>query len=146
MSSDPLSAGLREELITQALDKLLRSIEGGRVERRELEHAEARPFLTKHLAALTAEWLSTSGEPDRAALVNQLAEQLGVELAERYALRRPAELLTGIRPEARGLAAPGLPDRPQIPLTANELLVNDRKQPSIGSQLQAELQSATQVT
>ena len=44
-----------------------------------------------------------------------------------------------------GLIVPVLPDRPQVPLTANELLVNDRKQPSIGSQLKAELQSATSV-
>ena len=87
MSSGPLSAGLREELITQALDELLRAIESSRVERRELEDAEARPLLAKHLAALTAEWLSTSGESDQAALVNRLAEQLGAELFERYALR-----------------------------------------------------------
>ena len=145
MSSDPVSAGLREELITRALDELLAAIGGGRVERRELEAAEARPFLAKHLAALTAEWLATSSDPDQAALVNQLAEHLGPEFLERYALRPPPGLLTGIRPEARGLAAPALPDRPQIPLTANELLVNDRKQPSIGSQLKAELQSTTHV-
>ena len=145
MTSDPVSAGLREELITRALDELLVAIGDGRVERRELETAEARPFLAKHLAALTAEWLATSSDPDQAALVNQLAEHLGPELLERYALRPPPELLTGIRPEARGLATPALPDRPQIPLTANELLVNDRKQPSIGSQLKAELQSTTHV-
>ena len=126
MTSDPVSAGLREELIARALDELLVAIDDGRVERRELETAEARPFLAKHLAALTAEWLATSSDPDQTALVNQLAEHLGPELLERYALRPPPELLTGIRPEARGLATPALPDRPQIPLTANELLVNDR--------------------
>jgi superfamily II DNA or RNA helicase/HKD family nuclease len=146
MTSDPVSAGLREELVTRALDELLVATGSGRVERRELETAEARPFLAKHLAALTAEWLATSSDPDQAALVNHLAEHLGPELLERYALHPPPELLTGIRPEARGLvAAPALPNRPQIPLTTNELLVNDRKQPSIGSQLKAELQSTTRV-
>ncbi len=145
MSSDAVSAGLREELITRALDSLLGTIDRSRVERRELETAEARPFLAKHLAALTAEWLATSSDADQAALVNRLAGHLGPELLERYALRPPPELLTGIRAEARGLAMPTLPDRPQIPLTANELLVNDRKQPSIGSQLKAELQSTTHV-
>ena len=145
MSSDPVDAGLREELITTALDALLAEIDGSRIERRELESAEARPFLTKHLAALTAEWLATNGDADHAAVVNRLAKHLGPELLARYELRPPPELLTGIRPEARGLAVPQLPDRPQIPLTANELLVNDRKQPSLGSQLKAELQSTTQV-
>ena len=77
MSSDPLSPGLREELITRVLHETLAAIDAGRVERRELEQAEARPYLAKHLAALTAEWLATNATPDRAALVNQLAEQLG---------------------------------------------------------------------
>ena len=124
MSSDPVDAGLREELITTALDALLVKI-GGRVERRELDTAEARPFLNKHLAALTAEWLATNGDADHAALVNRLAKHLGPELLERYELRPPPELLTGIRPEARGLAVTRLPDRPQIPLTVRRLQVGD---------------------
>ena len=115
------------------------------MERRALDVAESRAFVIRQAEALVAEWLRTTSDPDPATLTNQLATNLGAELLARYELLAPAELLTGILPISDGLTVPVLPDRPQVPLTANELLVNDRKQPSIGSQLKAELQSATRV-
>jgi superfamily II DNA or RNA helicase/HKD family nuclease len=145
MTSDPLDPGLREELVTTALEARLHAIDAKRVERRALDVAESRAFVIRQAEALVAEWLRTTSDPDPATLTNQLAANLGAELLARYELLTPAELLTGILPISDGLTAPVLPDRPQVPLTANELLVNDRKQPSIGSQLKAELQSATRV-
>ena len=145
MTSDPLDPGLREELVTTALQARLKAIDAKRVERRALDVAESRAFVIRQAEALVAEWLRTTSDPDPATLTNQLATNLGTELLARYELLTPAELLTGILPVSDGLTVPVLPDRPQVPLTANELLVNDRKQPSIGSQLKAELQSATRV-
>lgn len=145
MTSDPLDSGLREELVTTALEARLRAIDAKRVERRALDVAESRAFVIRQAEALVAEWLRTTSDSDPATLTNQLATNLGAELLARYELLTPAELLTGILPISDGLTVPVLPDRPQVPLTANELLVNDRKQPSIGSQLKAELQSATRV-
>jgi hypothetical protein len=145
MTSDPLDPGLREELVTTALQARLKAIDAKRVERRALDVAESRAFAIRQAEALVAEWLRTTSDPDPATLTNQLATNLGTELLARYELLTPAELLTGILPVSDGLTGPVLPDRPQVPLTANELLVNDRKQPSIGSQLKAELQSATRV-
>ena len=135
MTLDPLSPGLREELVTAALEAQLDTIDPKRVERRALDVAEARAFVIRQAEALVAEWLRTTSRPDPATLSNRLAEHLGPELLARYELLSPAELLTGILPASDGLIVPVLPDRPQVPLTANELLVNDRKQPSIGSQL-----------
>lgn len=89
-------------------------------------------FVIGQAEALVAEWLRTTSDPDPATLTNQLATNLGTELLARYELLTPAELLTGILPVSDGLTVPVLPHRPQVPLTANELLVNDRKQPSIG--------------
>jgi superfamily II DNA or RNA helicase/HKD family nuclease len=145
MTSNPLDPGLREELVTTALQARLKAIDAKQVERRALDVAESRAFVIRQAEALVAEWLWTTSDPDPATLTNQLATNLGAELLARYELLTPAELLTGILPVSDGLTIPVLPDRPQVPLTANELLVNDRKQPSIGSQLKAELQSATRV-
>ncbi len=145
MTSDPLDPGLREELVTTALQARLKAIDATRVERRTLDVAESRAFVIRQAEALVSEWLRTTSDPDPATLTNQLATNLGAELLARYELLTPAELLTGILPVSDGLTVPVLPDRPQVPLTSNELLVNDRKQPSIGSQLKAELQSATRV-
>jgi hypothetical protein len=66
-----------------------------------------------------------------------------VEDADILAL--PPDLLTGIRQPAIGLGGPYLPDRPVIPLSANELLVNGHGQPAIGQQLRSELPSAADV-
>ena len=145
MTSDPLEPGLREELVTTALRAQLKAVDAKRVERRRLNLAESRAFVSRQAEALVAEWLRTTGDADPATLANRLAKSLGTDLFARYELLTPAELLTGILPISDGLNVPALPDRPQVPLTANELLVNDRKQPSIGSQLKAELQSATHV-
>ena len=145
---DALAPGLREELVTEQTQARLSELDPARVERRKLEPAETVGYLRRHADRAVTEWLktapSTAGD-DRAALVNALVEHLGAEFVERHALTRPAELLTGITPPADGVHEPTLPERPQVPLTANELLVNDRRQPSIGSQLEAELQSATDV-
>jgi superfamily II DNA or RNA helicase/HKD family nuclease len=143
-----LTPGLREALITTTLDGRLAELDAERVERRRVDPVEAQPLALRHAVGLIGEWLRLSGrgsDAEHAALVNELARWLGSELLSRYELVDPAELLTGVLPPADGVHRPSLPERPQVPLTANELLVNDRKQPSIGSQLKAELQSATEV-
>lgn len=145
VDGDALTSGLREELITVALQRQLEVVAAARLERRVLPAAELEPLLAKHARSLVSEWLRTREVEDAPGAVNALAEELGQELKERYELVLPPELLSGIRPEPVGLETPVLPERPQVPLTANELLVNDRKQPSIGSRLKAELQSAKHV-
>jgi len=146
MGDDALTPGLREELITHQLDTLLEGMpDADRAKRRRLDPAEVHPLALRHAMHMVGEWLRQDSERDPSALVNKLADLLGQDLLERYALVEPAELLTGIVPPTDGVAKPRLPERPQVPLTSNELLVNDRHQPSIGSQLKTELQSATNV-
>jgi len=145
VDEDALTPGLREELITVALQRQLEVVSAERVERRVLSGAELEPLLLRHARALVSEWLRSRSAEETPSAANELAEELGQELKQRYELVLPAELLSGIRRKPIGLETPVLPERPQVPLTANELLVNDRKQPSIGSQLKAELQSAEHV-
>ncbi len=153
---DALVPGLREELITDALERHLGELDPAQVERSTLSPEELQPLALRHATKMVDEWLRVAkSDPgsDEAALVNELAEKLVVELAPekvaeflaRHSLVQPAALLTGIREAADGLKQPVLPDRPQVPLTVNELLVNDRKQPSLASQLRSELQSAVEV-
>lgn len=147
-SDDALTPGLREELVTTGLEARLADLEEGRIERRAVDDTESHPLALRHATGLVSEWLRTTAKAagaDRAALVNDLARLLSDDLLRRHELVTPAQLLTGILPAGDGVHQPALPERPQVPLTANELLVNDRKQPSIGSQLKSELQSAQNV-
>src|SRR3954468_5157879 len=114
---DVLAPGLREELITSALAERLAEIEE-RVEQRSVDGAEGLDLLRRHAADIVDEGLgAVSGVHSQAELVNALADQL----AGRLNLVPPPSLLTGIRSSTSGLASAALPDRPQIPLTANEL-------------------------
>ena len=143
---DSLSPGIREELVTDQLSAELVQLDAARLRRRAVDSTESEPLVLRHVGGMVSEWLRQGKTADdKADRANALAEMLGPELLERYSLLSPPELLTGILPLPDGLAAPSLPDHPQVPLTANELLVNDRKQPSIGAQLKTELQSATDV-
>lgn len=142
---DALTPGLREELITEALARKLETI-SEQVEQRAVEPAEAASLLRRHAAQLVSEVLgATSGLAAQTEVINELAASFDADVAPRFGLVTPPALLTGIKPIPRRLEVATLPDRPQIPLTMNELLVNDRKQPSIGSQLVSEFQSATHV-
>ena len=143
---DSLSPGIREELLTDHLSAELIQIDAARLRRRAVDSSESEPLVLRHVGAMVSEWLRQGRTADdKADRANALAEMLGPDLLERYSLLSPPELLTGIFPLPDGLAEPSLPEHPQVPLTANELLVNDRKQPSIGSQLKTELQSAQDV-
>ena len=143
---DSLSPGIREELVTDQLSAQLVQLDAARLRRRAVDSSESEPLVLRHVGAMVSEWLRQGKTADdKADRANALAEMLGPDLLERYSLLSPPELLTGILPLPDGLAAPSLPDHPQVPLTANELLVNDRKQPSIGAQLKTELQSAADV-
>ena len=140
------SPGLREELVTRRLARELESI-AERVELRELTAAEGVGYLRQYAARVAAEALDAkeSGDPQTAFINEFVRWGLSADRAQDITLLSPLQLLTGIVPPSDGLGQLRLPERPQVPLTTNELLVNDRKQPSIGSQLRIELQSATAV-
>lgn len=142
-----LQPGLREELVTRALAERLAALDGRAISR-PLGAVELSPLLERHSRGAIREALGNlggQGVEARAELVNRLVAWLLTEDRTRHELVTPPQLLTGILPEDRGLGSNALPERPQVPLTANELLVNDRKQPSLGSQLLSELQSAEEV-
>lgn len=121
-----------------------------RVEDQNLDKAEAVQYLRQYAARLAIDAVDAAGggpnsAEQQAAFLNRFVEWALPSRGDEALLDHPLRLLTGIVPTADGVTQPRLPERPQVPLTANELLVNDRKQPSIGSQLAVELQSAESV-
>ena len=143
---DVPSPGLREELVTRQLASELASI-AARVELRELTATEGVGYLRQYAARVAAEALDAkeSGDLQTAFINDLIGWGLPTDRAEDIALLSPLQLLRDRAAVRSGLERAALPERPQIPLTMNELLVNDRKQPSIGSQLLSELQSAETV-
>lgn len=144
-----LPPGLREELITRGLAAELGAL-ADRVEERRLDGAEAVQYLRQFAARLAIDGLNNAGSGPEAAeaqtaFINRFISWALPNRADDVSLVEPVRLLTGIVPPSDGMSTPHLPERPQVPLTANELLVNDRRVPSIGSQLAVELQSAHSV-
>ena len=145
MSYDPLEPGLRDELITDELARLLETAID-RVESRRLDPSEALERLGRHLLRAARRLRTPSDDNQLAeatALVNTAIEALGEDLrGDRIDL--PARVLRSLRPSS-GLARETLPSHPMIPLTTSELLVNGAHEPSFGTALLEELRCASEV-
>ena len=139
--------GLRDELITEAIKADLAALNNQAARRQPLDPAEAATRLTRYLSTVVERLLkspATADGPDQQAeLINSLITQLGSD--DQIAI--PPELLLGIlNTQQPGLATPPeLPNRPEIPLSMSDLLFNGAGQPTLGSELRAELDSALRV-
>ena len=144
MPHDSLPPGLRDELITEELARLL-DTHVDRADVRPLEPSEALERLGKHLLRVARRLRAPSDEAklfETTALVNGAIEALGEDhSADR--VDSPARILQGVRPTS-GLAQQSLPIPPMIPLTSSELLVNGANEPSFGTVLLEELRCATE--
>ncbi len=137
--------GLRDELITSLLAGELAAV-ADRAERENLDPAEAANRLSRHIAVVVERALSGISTDDPVADQVELTNRLTAELDPDSAVGLPPEVLLGIRPEATGgLAVPQLPRRPEIPFSTSDLLFNGTDQPTMGSELRAELESAERV-
>ena len=137
--------GLRDELITEAVRDALGRLGEDRAVTETIDAAEAPYRLARFAAAALEQALELSSDGEtitQSELTNRVLEL--VASGERIA--EPPQLLTGIRPPADGtLGTPTLPPRPEIPLSASDLLVNGVGQPTIGRELERELRSAESV-
>lgn len=143
-----MDPGVRDELITEAVLAQLAALAEQQVHTETLDPATAPARLAKHLFTIVGSVLaSATGETSldrQIEIVNDLMTQLS---AEDQMVASPPRVLTGIAPgTSPGLQfPPELPPRPEIPLSASDLLFNGAGQPTIGSELRTELQSATSV-
>lgn len=144
--------GPRDHLITRRLAAVLATLDPTRVDRDALDGTDGPRRLSRHLAAVIERALAAIGD-DRASaeaqatIVNTLLAQGAWEEDSREEqLILPPETWTGLRPAADGVAqARGRVVLPATPLSTSDLLVNGAGQPSIGSELAAELESTDDV-
>jgi hypothetical protein len=147
--------GLYDELITLGLARELAELEqsGFRIFKDELDAADADSLLARHVTRLLTRALRSVKNDGRlekqVQLANTLREALSrlspEEVTTQDAVRQPPEVLSAISPRLIGLVAQLAPQRPQIRLSASDLLVNARGEPRIGHSLAEEIPSSDRV-
>jgi superfamily II DNA or RNA helicase/HKD family nuclease len=145
--------GLYETLISQALEsEIARASElGAHVERATLSKAQSPEVLSEYLAKLIEIRIESTNEDDRITLTNQIISQLGLDsiLPDGYKKDQitPAEspvLFSVSGVNERGVVN-RLVERPVVPLSQSDLLVNGRNEPSLVGSIISEMRSADRI-
>ncbi|MGV3520295.1 DUF3427 domain-containing protein [Luteitalea sp.] len=153
-----LPPGLYERLITKALARDLDVLVSGGttlVQRHPIDAAEAAETLAQHVEALVERALA--GLPDeqrrtrQADLVNRVVALLAHDARARGAVddadtvMLPPEQLQAVWPITGDPARDRIPSRPDVPLSASDLLVNARGEPALAHALANEIPSADSI-
>lgn len=150
MTVDP-TPGPRDELITRAVERALADLDPNQLVQEPLDPAEAPDRLSRHLARAVAaalrEFNDAPNDDNAADMGAQHVGHINPLLAdpdEHVVL--PPRVLKEIRSFAATGGGLNPPVRlPKTPLGRSDLLVNATDQPTIGSELRAELETATHV-
>jgi superfamily II DNA or RNA helicase/HKD family nuclease len=154
MSDEVVRPGLRDHLLTEQDAADLRALPAGRVVTAPLDRDVSPLRIARHLREVSERLIAGELEAETTQLtdvvraVNSLIGALGEgRTTASDLLSAPPEVLLGIRraPDRTLAGTPDLPPRPTIPLHTSDLLYNGRGQPSLGSELQLELESASRV-
>lgn len=132
-----MERGLYEELVTQALQARLTSLDPEQVRLRRLDEGDEPHVLARHVEAAVRRLLTqTSDSAQRMAIVNHLLDAIQ-DSAD--VVDPPTRQLHLVRDRPKpGLSV--MPDvRPSTPLAEAALLTNTRGEPSLGAELRAEL-------
>lgn len=157
--SSTLAEGLYEELITDRIERALDALQAKkpalRIERSELDHAEAHVVLARHLArelevALASIGSSLPSDASAAAKRDaRMARQLETanrilefvtdpQHSDRSGIVARSEILRSITRDGRVV-------RPSTPLGTSTLLTRNRAEPSLGHELACEVASADRI-
>lgn len=138
-----MDEGLYESLLTARSADELASVRDLVTEIRNVDQAEQPEVLARHLRDAVARRLSaTPSEPLRVDLVNRLLSIL--EMPNDVLGDDVRQLMSLSRPAAPGVIASSTA-RPSTPLSDAALLTNAHGEPSLGSELRAELTTADRV-
>jgi hypothetical protein len=153
-----LAAGLYERLITRALQGELDALTrdgGSRVDTSPVDAAEAARTLAQHFEAIVERALDGLPEEERrnrqADLVNRVVAMLASDEAARGtvddadAVVLPPEQLHAVWPITGDPARDRVPPRPDVPLSASDLMVNARGEPALAHALANEIPSADSI-
>lgn len=138
---ESLPAGAYEALHTARLDRALEQSPGLTPRYAPVEPADAPDVLARHIADAVRRALMMDREPEqKLSLVNRLLELL--DMVEEQPAVALEQLVTLTRPVAPGVYAL---QRPVTPLSQAALLTNAADEPSLATELRAEMSSADQV-
>jgi superfamily II DNA or RNA helicase/HKD family nuclease len=138
--------GPRDHLVTRGLERELEAVEPEAIETARLDAAEAPDRLARH--AMDELRRSLSGDAsadDQARRTNAVLEQIAPGNIESIGIAEPARVLQGIKGRSPVGDLVPLPPLPATPFSQSDLLVNAEGQPNVGSELRAELATATSV-
>ena len=138
-----MERGLYEQLITVGLQSRLAAIDADEARTRPVDTGDQPHVLARHIEAAVQRVLAATRDPERRlAIVNALLSTL--EEASDSVTKPASQLLAVLGPAGPGATA--LEDvRPATPLSEAALLTNTHGEPSLGSELRAELDSCDEV-
>lgn len=149
----PIAKGLYETLLTESLAASLRDADSEAVEvtREPLDPADSHLLFVRHLRDVFQRVLTSYPMEDRlsrqAEISNRVVELLnadGNDVGDRILV--PAEQLLALVQKVAGLAPDAKPmERPAIPLTTSDLLMNARGEPTLAHVLSREFASADRI-
>ena len=157
---NPITRGIYETILTEALDEQLATLAAGLRESREkLRPAEAADRLSLHIARIVRRLIASVDEKDRVAIGVNLTRSLISGIAKVTQQRLPKLFEATDRAERPVIAgellrsiAQVLPDGsteqirpPKIPLLDTTILTNAPGEPSVGSQVLTEIHSADSI-
>ena len=141
-----IEPGPRDHLVTRWLEEVLADLDPELLDEIRLDPAEAPERLSRHAMEVLRARIDPEGSADeQTELVNRLVEDLASDPDPEEEIAIPARVLRGIRGRSPLNEVLPLPPLPATPFSQSDLLVNGEGQPSVGSELKAELASAQSV-
>ena len=152
--ADEPAPGLYEQLVTQELSRLLARLAPAQVAQSGLHAADAHLAVAGHLRRVLERVLRAIPEDERLARQAEISNTLLAWLREALgsnsvtaddALVVPLSVLREIKAFDRGGAFSRDTPQPLVPLSAADLLVNARGEPSVGAAIEREIHSADRI-
>jgi len=138
-----LPSGLHETLVTQPLDELLAAERSREHERGRVDDVDQPHVLARHIGAAVERRLAAIKDPDaRLATANAL---LGDLQDPAIPILSPVGQLLAVRPQPGPGQTTRMVQRPKTPLNDAALLTNAHGEPTLASELRAEIDSADSI-
>jgi len=149
LDADPLEPGLYETLVTEELARRIDQLRD-RAQVGDLQVDETPRILAAHIAEMAVRVLRAQADATRQLdvandLVRRLKHWATDSVDDGDLINRSSQLLSVSGRHASYLGDSDLPPRPRTPLSQNNLLVHAHAEPSFGSELISEIQSADHV-